>query len=236
MTTLKVHNDRPRPVQLLLEPSGHWFEMPPGSTFEVLPALGQELEIHHQDPDLMIVGDVAKVTREGEVLATWGDASHGTANVSSSAARIASVQQLRDHLVAHKERISARPDGTLVFREIMGKSYVARVRWRDEQDLVHVETPLPVSAPPEREAALARTISRIHATNAIPGFQLVPTQSDHGSELQLTYWVILMLERDRSIASTVLERALKVCFEMVSTYESRLTAVAHGKSDPGAPT
>jgi hypothetical protein len=232
---LKLHNDHERPVQLLLEPSGHYFEMPPGSMFEVLPRLDTELEVYHQDPDLMVFGDVSKVVHDGEVLASWDDTRRANAGATSSIERIVGVQQLRDYLLERKESISARPDGALVFRQIMGKSFVARVIWRDEQDLVHVETPLPVSAPAEREAELALAISRIHATHAIPGFRLVHPPSASETDLGLTYWVILMMDRDRSIASTVLERALKVCFQMVSTYEARLAAVAQGKPDPGAP-
>src|SRR5687768_1831714 len=109
--------------------------MPPGSMFEVLPRVDAELEIYHQGPDLMVFGAVSKVVHDGEVLASWDDTPRGTAGATSSIVRIAGMQQLKDYLVERKERISARPDGAVVFRDVMGKAFVARIIWRDEQDL-----------------------------------------------------------------------------------------------------
>lgn len=232
MTVLKLHNDHDGPVQLLLEPSGQHFVMEPGSTFEVVPQRDEQLEIYHQDPDLMVSGAIAKVIKDGAVLASWEDALQPGGEVTSNVTRIGSATELRHYLEHSGEQISLRADGALLFRQILGRSWVARAQWRDHQDIIHVETPLGISAPLEREAALAVTISRIHATNAIPGFQML--RSEDKPEVELTYWVVLLLDEQRSISTNALSRALKICFDMVVRFSDRLEAVAQGKPDPEA--
>lgn len=232
MSALKLRSDHDKAVELLLEPSGHHFEMPPGSMFEVVPRFGAQLEIHHSDPDLMVVGDVAKVIHNGEVLASWESAGEPSTPAPTGPHRIGSVEELRAFLQTCGEQVFAKPDGALIFRHVNRKAWAVRVQWRDDQDLVHVEAATSIGAPAEREPQLALAISRIYASNAIPGFQIV---RGPGPELGVTYWVVLMMDDRRSIATTVLRRAIEVCFDMVMRYSDRLEAVASGEPDPGVP-
>jgi hypothetical protein len=230
MTTLKLRNDQERPMQLLLDASGHCYEMPPGSFFEVLPQLDHDLEIVHHDAGLIILGAVAKVVHEGQVVGSWErGADEAGARMPG---RIDSLQAVRSHLESSGQRVVSAPDGVQIIREAREKSWVVNVRWRDEHDLLLVEAATGIRAVKERERDLALAISRIHTSNAIAGFQLVHLA---GGGLNISYRVHVLMEERRSVPTTVLDRAIAVCFDIVLRYTERLAAVASGDPDPGTP-
>lgn len=107
--------------------------------------------------------------------------------------------------------------------------------WSNEERAVYIHGSPGVTAPPEREAALAIAVCRINCETPWPGFRLWPATAPHPNP-GISYTLVVMLDHAQRVATNVIDRALAICFGTVVQYAGRLEAIASGQADPGTPS
>jgi hypothetical protein len=217
------------PARLRLEPWGEEHEMIVGETYRVIAQgpLGGSLSVAHGADCITVTAwpgatvDVA--FRKGLLQLRSGDRGRAPLAPDSLAHEeffLAGINDVARYLKSKNDMPRREPTGLQVIRHL-GKAICGIYLIWERPGTLHFRMVLPVHVPSARRERMAAHLTDINMRSSIKGFELF---GDY-----VCFLTFVLLNRDGSVSSWVIDQALTACFNGAAHFLPELERVALGE-------